>query len=146
MPAKIVDKCNTKFPRNTDPVQSLKLESKRVSDNSSSNQIAARHVHSPSIFNTTIESTIPPASINNSVILMPNQPTPPLTSNRYNDLYSSYSGEEPVFEEMEDSNPIVKTVNTYIVEPHKLTLVIPPTKVLKKQKHIRGRKRLATIQ
>ena len=47
---------------------------------------------------------------------------------------------------MVDINPIVKTVNTYIVEPHKLTLVSPPTKVLKKQQKIRGRTRLATIQ
>ena len=47
---------------------------------------------------------------------------------------------------MVDSNPIVKTVNTYFVEPHKLTLVRPPTKVLKKQRKIRGRKRLETIQ
>ena len=46
---------------------------------------------------------------------------------------------------MVDSNPIVKTVNTYFVEPHKLTLARPPTKVLKKQQKIRGRTRLATI-
>ena len=64
---------------------------------------------------------------------MPNRPAPTLTSNRYNDLYSSDSKEYPVFKEMVDSNPIVKTVNTYIVEPHKLTLVSPLTKVLKKQ-------------
>ena len=47
---------------------------------------------------------------------------------------------------MVDSHPIVKTVNTYVVEPPKLTLVIPPTKALNKQKKIIGRKRLATIQ
>ena len=47
---------------------------------------------------------------------------------------------------MVDSNPIVNTVNAYVVEPHKLTLVNPPTKVLKKQRKNRGRTRLATIQ
>ena len=87
--AKIVDKFYTKFPRNTDPDKFLKPAAKRVSDDSSSDQISKRHAHSPSISNTTIESTIPPSSINNSVILMPNRPAPPLTSNRYNDLYSS---------------------------------------------------------
>ena len=47
---------------------------------------------------------------------------------------------------MVDINPIVNTVNTYIVVTPKLTLVSPPTKVLKKQRKIRGRTRLATIQ
>ena len=47
---------------------------------------------------------------------------------------------------MLDSNPIIKTINTYIVVPPKLTLVSPPPKVLKKQSKIRGRTRLATIQ
>ena len=63
--AKIVDKFNTKFPWNTDPDKVLKLAAKRVSDDSSSDHISARHVHSPSISNTTIESTIPQDSINN---------------------------------------------------------------------------------
>ena len=77
---------------------------------------------------------------------MPNRAAPPLTSNSYNNLYSSDSDEDPVFEEMVDSNPIIKTINTYIVVPPKLTLVSPPPKVLKKQKKNRGRTRLATIQ
>ena len=77
---------------------------------------------------------------------MPNRAAPPLTSNKYNDLYSSDSDEDPVFEEMVDSNPIVNTINTYIVVPPKLTLFSPPPKVLKKQRKIRGRTRLATIQ
>ena len=96
--AKIVDKFNTNFPQNTDPDKVLKPAAKRVSDDSSSNQISVRHFHSPSISNTTIESTIPPASIKNSVLLMPNCPAPPLTSNRYNDLYSSDSEEDLLFE------------------------------------------------
>ena len=134
------------FLEHTDPDKVLKPAAKIVSDDSSSNHISARHVHSPSISNTTIESTIPPASINNSVLLMTNRPAPPLTSNGYNDIYSSDSEEDPVFEEMVDINYIVKTVNTYIVEPHKLKIVRPPTKLLKKQKKIRGRTRIATIQ
>ena len=144
--AKIVDKFNTKFPRNTYPAKFLKPAAKIVSDDSSSDQISARHVHSPSISNTTIESTIPPALINNSVLLVPNCAAPPLNSNGYNDLYSSDSDKDPVFEEMVDSNPIIKTINTYIVVPPNLTLVRPPPKVLKKQRKIRGRTRLATIQ
>ena len=144
--SKIVDKFNTKFPRNTDPAKVLKPNTKRVSDNSSSDQILARHVHSPYISNTTIESTIPPVLINNPVLLMPNRPAPTLTSNSYNDLYLSDSEEEPVFEEMADINPIVKTVNTYIVVPPKLTISSPTTKVLQNQRKIRGRERLATIQ
>ena len=110
--AKIVYKFNMEFPRNTYPTKVLKPAAKRVSDDSSSNQISARHVHSPSISNSKIESTIPPASINHSDLLMPNSPAPPFTSNGYNDLYSYDSEEDPVFEEMVDSNPIVNTVNT----------------------------------
>ena len=74
-------KFNTKFPRNTDPAKFFKPASKIFSYYSSSDQISARHVHSPSISNITIESKIPPTSINNSVLLMPNRANPPLTSN-----------------------------------------------------------------
>ena len=144
--AKTVEKFNTEFPWNTDPAKVLKRAAKRFSEDSSSNQISARHVHSPSISNPKKESTIPPASINNSFLLLPNRPAPAITSNGYNDLYSSDSEEDPVFEKMVDSNPIVNTVNTYFVEPHKLTLVRPTNKVLKKQRKIRGKTRLATIQ
>ena len=129
---KIVDKFNTKFTRNTDPAKVLNPAAKRVSYNNSSNQISARHVHPPPISNTTIESTIPPAPINNSVLLMTNSDAPPLTSNGYNDLYSSDSEDDPVFEEMVDSDPIINTINTYIVVPTKITLFSPPPKVLKK--------------
>ena len=47
---------------------------------------------------------------------------------------------------MVDSNPIIKTINTYIVVPPKLTLVSPPPKVLKKQQKNIGRTRLAKVQ
>ena len=128
-----MDKFNTKFPQNIDQAKVLNPAAKRVSDDLSSYHISEKHVHSPSISNTTIESTILLASINNSVLLMPNRPVQPLTSNGYNDLYSSDSEKYPVFKEMVDSNSIVKTVNIYFVEPHKVTLVRPSTKVLKKQ-------------
>ena len=77
---------------------------------------------------------------------MPNRPTPPLIYNGYNDLYSSNSEEYPVFKEMVDSNHVLKTFNTYLVEPHKLTLVRPPTQELKNHRKIRCRTRIATIQ
>ena len=96
--SKIVDNINTKFPHNTDPDKFLKRASKRVSYNYSSDQISARHVHSPSISNTTIDSTISPDSINNLVLLMSNRVSTPPTSNGYNDLYSSDSEDDPVFE------------------------------------------------
>ena len=51
-----------------------------------------------------------------------------------------------MFEEMVDSNSIINPINTYIVVPHNLTLVSTPPKVLKKQRKIRGRTRLATIK
>ena len=87
-----------------------------------------------------------PSSIENEVLLMPNRAAPTPTSNGYKDIYSSESEDDPVFKEMVDSNPIIKTINTYIVVPPKLTLVSPPPKVLKKQRKIRGRTRLAKIQ
>ena len=96
--AKIMEKFNTEFPRNKYLAKVLKPASKRVSDKSLSNQISERHVHLPSISNSTIESTIPPDLINHSDLLMPNRPAPHLTSNGYNDLYSSNSEEDPLFE------------------------------------------------
>ena len=105
----------------------------------------ARHVHSPSISNTTIDSTVPTASIDNAVLLMPNHAAPTPTSNDYNDIYSSVSEYDPVFEEIVDSNYIINPINTYILVPPNLTLVSTPPKVLKKQRKIRGRTRLATI-
>ena len=110
--AKIVDKFNNKFPRNTDQAKVHTPAAKRVSCNSSSDQILVRHVHSPYISNTMIESTVPPASIDNSVLLMPNRAAPTPTSNGYNDIYSSDSEDDPVFKEMVDSNPIIKIINT----------------------------------
>ena len=50
--AKIMEKFNTEFPRNKYLAKVLKPAAKIVSDDSSSNQILARHVHSPSIYNT----------------------------------------------------------------------------------------------
>ena len=129
--AEIVDRFNTKFPRMTDQAQVNKPVAKRISDDFSSNHISSIHVHSPSISNTTIDSTVPPAHISNTVLLMPNRAAPTPTSNGYNNLYSSDSDDNPVFEEMVDSNSI-NPINTYIVVPPNLTLVITPHKVLKK--------------
>ena len=78
--AKTVDNFNTNFPCNTHPAKVLKPNAKRVSDNSSSDHISERHVHSHSISNTKIDSTIQPASINNSVLLTPNHASPTPTS------------------------------------------------------------------
>ena len=47
---------------------------------------------------------------------------------------------------MVDSNYIIKPINTYTVVPPNLTLDSTPPKVLKKQRKIRGRIRLATIK
>ena len=130
----------------TDQARVNKPVAKRVFDDSSSNQISARHVHSPSILNTTIDFTVPLAPIANTILLMPNGAAPTPTSNYYNDLYSLESEEDPVFEEMVDSNSIINPIITYIVVPPNLTLVSTPQKVLKKQRKLRGRTRLATIK
>ena len=61
---------------------------------------------------------------------MPNRVAPTLTSNGYNDLYSSDSYDEPVFEEIDDIN-YIKPINTYIVVPPPLTLASTRTKSIK---------------
>ena len=43
--AKVVDRFNTKFPRITDHTQENKPVAKRISDESSSNQVSSRRVH-----------------------------------------------------------------------------------------------------
>ena len=79
---------------------------KRISDDSSSDQFSARRVYSPSISNTTIYSTVPPALIANIVILISNRAAPTPTSNEHNHIYSSDSYDNPVFEELVGSNSI----------------------------------------
>ena len=95
--AKIVDRFNTKFPRMIDQARANKPVTKRISEESSSYHVSSRRVHSPSISNTTIESTVPPAPIVNTVLLMPNHVAPTPTSNGYNNLYLSDSDDDPVF-------------------------------------------------
>ena len=68
--AKIVDRFNTKFPTVMDQARANKPVSKHILDNSSSDQVSARHVHSPSISNYTLYSTVPPAPIANIVLLI----------------------------------------------------------------------------
>ena len=144
--AKIMDKFNTKFSCNIDQARVNKHATKRLSDYSLSDEISARHVHPPSISNTTIDSTVSPDSIYNVAFLTPNRAAPTPTYNGYNDIYSSESEDNPVFEEMVDSSPIIKTINTYTVIPPKLTLVSTSPNVLKKKRKIRGRTILTTIK
>ena len=47
---------------------------------------------------------------------------------------------------MVSNSKIVKSINTYSVVPQILTLTSTPTKLLKKQRKIRGRTQLATIK
>ena len=71
---------------------------------------------------------MPPAPIANTVLLMPNRFAPIPTSNEYNNLYSSDSDDDPVFEEMVGSKTL-KSINTYSVVPQLSTLASTPTKV-----------------
>ena len=128
-----------------DQSRKIKPVAKRVSDNSSSDQVYDRRFHPPSISKSTLDSTATPYPIANTVLLMPNRVAPIPTSNGYNNLYSSYSDEDPVFEEMIDSKSL-KAINTYIVVHQPLTLASTPTKVTKKQCNIIVRTRLATIK
>ena len=115
--AKLVDRFNNKFPKMTDQARKSILVAKRVSDESSSDQVSARRVHSPSISNSTIDSTLPPAPIPKKVLLMPNRVAPIPTSNGYKDLYSSESNNDPLSEEMVSNFKAVKSINTYSVVP-----------------------------
>ena len=94
----------------TDQDRTSKPVSKRVSGNSSSNQVSARRVHSPSISNSTLDSTEPPDPIAKTVLLMPNHVAPIPTSNGYNNIYSLDSNDNPVFEEMVDGKTL-KPIN-----------------------------------
>ena len=97
--------------------QTSKPLAKQASNDSSSDQVSARQVHSPSISNSTLESTVPPAPIAKYVLLMPNRVAPIPTSNGYNNLYYLESNNNPVFEEMVSNLKTVKSINTYSVVP-----------------------------
>ena len=143
--AKVVYRFNNKFPNMTDQDRTNKPVAKRLSENSSSGQVSARQVHSPSVSNSTLDSTVPLAPIANTFILMPNRVAPIPTSNGYNDLCSLYSDDEPVFKEIVDSKNL-DPINTFLVVPQPITLARTPTKVLKKQPKIIGKTILATIK
>ena len=96
--AKVVDRFNTKLLRMTDQARAKKPVANRISDDSSYKQFSVRRVHSPSISNTTIDSTVPPAPIANTVLLVSNRVAPTPTSNGYNNLYSLDSDDDPVFD------------------------------------------------
>ena len=71
-----------------------------------------------------------------NLLPLPNQVAMVSSSNRYADLYSSDS---------EDANTI-NPINTYSLVTQSVTLVITPTKVLKKICNIIRRKKIATIK
>ena len=79
---KVVDKFNKKFPNMTDQAQTSNPVAKRVSDDLSSNQVSAIRVYSPSISNSTLDSTMLTAPIAKNFLLIPNQVAPMPTSNR----------------------------------------------------------------
>ena len=136
----------TNSPRSQiNPVKINPVE-KRVSDNLSSDQVYARRVHPPPISKSTLNSTISPTTISKNVLLMPNQVAPIPTSIRYNDLYSSESEDDPVFEEMVSNYKTVNSINTYSIVPQLLTLASTPNIVIKKQRNTRCRTHLATIK
>ena len=81
---KVVDLFNKQFTKMTYQDWENKPVAKRIYDSSSSYQVSAIQVHSPSISKSTLDSTVPPAPIENNVLLMPNHVAPTPTSNGYN--------------------------------------------------------------
>ena len=144
--AKVLDIFNNKSPKITYQDQKSKPVAKRVSDNSSSGKVSARRVHPPSISNSTLDSNVPTDPIEKNVLLIPNRVAPIPTSNRYNNLYSLESDDDPVFKEMVSNFITVRSINTYSVVPQLLTLASTPDVVLKKQRKIIVRKKLSTIK
>ena len=84
--SKVVDKFNTKLPKIPDQSRTSKPVAKRVSDNQASNHVSAIRVHSPSISNPPLTSSVPPDLIEKDLLLMLNQAYPMPTSNGYADL------------------------------------------------------------
>ena len=130
----------------TDQYRTRKPVAKRVSDDLASDQVSARRVHSPSISNSTLYSSVTPAPIENNLLLMPNQYAPIPTSNGYGDIYSSGSEDDTAFEKFFSNDKTVNSINTYSVVPPRLTLASKPPKVLKKNHKTRGRIQLATTK
>ena len=142
---KLLDRFNNKSPKIKDQDQTSNPVSKRVSDDYSSNQVPPRRVHLLSVSNSTLDSTMPQAPIENTVLPMPYHVPPIPTSNRYNAIYSSDSDDGPLFEEMVAGKNL-KPINTYSVLPQLFTLASTPNKVLKKKRKIRDRTRIVTIK
>ena len=141
----MADQFNTKFPNIPDQYHTIKPVSKRVSNDQDSYHVSAIRLHSPSISNPPLDSSVPPAPIENNLLLLPNQDAPMTTSNRYADFYSYDSEDEPVFVEMVGSKTL-NPITTYSVLPLSKTLISKPHKVLKKQRKTRLRTQLATIK
>ena len=87
----IVDQFNTKFPKITDQFVTSKPMAKRVSYEKAYDHVSARQVHSPSIPIPPIDSSVPPASPEKNLLLLPNQAAPMPTFDGYANLYSSDS-------------------------------------------------------
>ena len=81
-----------------------------------------------------------------NLILLPNQAVPMPTFNKYANLYSSNSYDNPVFEEMVINDKTSNSINTYYVVLLNSTLANTTTKVLKKLRNIIYRTQLATIK
>ena len=89
---------------------------------------------------------MPPSPIVNNTLLMPNCVATRPTSDRYNDLYSSDSDNDTVFKETFSNFKTANSINPYSVLTQRLILSSTSTKVIKKQRKIIGRTKLATIK
>ena len=119
--ATTIDQFNKKFPSMTDQSCPSKPVAKRVSEDTASDHVSARRVHSPSIHSTELpphpplKSRVPPSPPEKNLLLLKNQAAPMPTSNGYVDLYSSNSDNNPVFDEMVSNDKTVNSIHTYSV-------------------------------
>ena len=135
---------NTKFSKIPDQSRTSKPVADRVSYDKASDHVSTRQVHYPLILSPPLDYSVPPAPIENTLLLLPNEAALMPTSNEYADIYSYYSEDEPVFEEMVIGKKI-KPINTYSVVPLSKTLVSTPHKVLNKQRKTCRQTHIATI-
>ena len=90
---------------------------KRVSEDTVTDHVSARWVHPPSTQTTELppypplESSVPSAPPEKNILLLPKQAVPMPTSNRYADIYSSDSDNDPVFEETVNKHKTVNYIN-----------------------------------
>ena len=94
----IVDQFNTKLSKMNDQSCTRKLVAKRVSDDKASAHVSARRVHPPSITRPPLDSSVPPTTTENNLLLLPNQSAQMPTFNRYTNIYAYDSEDEQLFE------------------------------------------------